>query len=78
MIFNRKNAEKINNKECTINDFLNKFIFLRNKSNIQIRAPVIIGVIRYKYDKSCLVKLFKNSESLKDLDRINNATIKNE
>ena len=59
-------------------DFLNRFIFLKIKSKAQTRTPVIIGVTRYKYDKSCFVKLFKNSESLSDLDNINNATIKKE
>jgi hypothetical protein len=60
------------------NDLRGKLIFFKINNDNHTKNPVNIGVIKYKYDKSSLVKLFKKSESLYDLLRMKKDTIKKE
>ena len=63
---------------CTKDDLrvkLNLFSIIKKN---QTKKPVIIGVIKYRYDKSSLEKLLRKRESLNDLLRMKNDTIKKE
>ena len=51
-VFSNKYVDIRHIPKWNSNDLLNKLIFLKNNKNIQTRIPVIIGVIRYRYDKS--------------------------